>query len=127
MEGEFIGGPFQELLAGFSVKDAQSTSKNPQSNSICERMHPTVVNVIRTFLYSNPPKNMTQAKDMMDDVLAYAIYAMWTTVITTLGSTPGALAFSRDIFLNIPLVADWQTVSRKLEHHVNENLRKANA
>ena len=31
------------------------------------------------------------------------------------------------MFLNVPLVADWQTISRKREHHVNENLRKANA
>ena len=56
MGGEFIGGPFQELLAGFSVKDTKSTSKNPQSNSICELMHQTGANVLRTLLYSNPPK-----------------------------------------------------------------------
>ena len=127
MVGEFIGGPFQEPLACFSVKDAQPTSKNPQSNSICERMHQTVANVIKTFLYSNPPKNMTQSKDILDYSLANTMHAMRTTVATTLGSTPGALAFSRDIFLNVPLVADWQTISRKREHHVNENLRKANA
>ena len=29
--------------------------------------------------------------------------------------------------MNVPLVADWQTISRKREHHVNKNLRKANA
>ena len=122
-----MGGPFQELLAALSVKDAQSTSKNPQSNSICERMHQTVANVLRTLLYSNPPKNMTQAKDIMDDALATAVHAMRTTGATTLGSTSGALAFSRDMFLNVPLISDWQTISRKREHHVNESLRKANA
>ena len=31
------------------------------------------------------------------------------------------------MFLNVPLVAHWQKISRKREHHVNENLRKANA
>ena len=31
------------------------------------------------------------------------------------------------MFLNVPLVADWQTISRKREHHVKQNLRKANA
>ena len=127
MGGEFIGGYFQELLAGFSVKDAQPTSKNPQSNSICKRMHQTVSIVIRTLLYSNPPKDMIQAKYIMDDTLATDMHAMQTTVATTLGSTPGDLAFSRYIFLNVPLVADWQTISCKREHHVNENLRKANA
>ena len=52
---------------------------------------------------------------------------MQTTVATTLGSTPGALYFSRDMFLNVPIVADWQTISRKREQHANKNLRKANA
>ena len=98
MGGEILGGTFQELLAGFSVKDAQSTSKNPQSNSIFERMHQTVANVLTTFLYSNPPKNMTQAKDIMDNALATSMHAMQTTVSNTLGSTPGDLAFSRDMF-----------------------------
>jgi transposase InsO family protein len=45
--GEFIGREFQWLLEMFSIKDICSTSKNPQSNAICERMHQTVENVLR--------------------------------------------------------------------------------
>ncbi len=63
-------------------------------------MHQTVGNVLRTYLYSNPPQNMTQAKDTSDQVLATAMHVMCTTITTTLGSTPGSLAFSRDMFLN---------------------------
>ena len=55
------------------------------------------------------------------------MYAMITTVATTLGSTPGALAFSRDMFLNVPLVANWQTIAQNREQFINENLRRANA
>ncbi len=51
---------------------------------------------------------------------------MQTTIAHTLGSTPGALAFARDMFLNVPLIADWQAIARTHEHHVNENLRCAN-
>ena len=54
------------------------------------------------------------------------MHAMSTTVATTLGSTPGALAFCRDMFLNIPLMADWQAIATCREHHVNENLCRAN-
>ena len=89
-------------------------------------MHQTVVNVLRALLYSNPPKNMAQAKDIMYNALSTDMHAMLTTVATNLGGTPDALAFSRDMFLNVPLVADWQTISCKHEHHVNENLREAN-
>ena len=62
----------------------------------------------------------------MDEALATAMHAMRTTIATTLGSTPGALAFSRDMFLNVPLVADWQTIASRREQFVNDNLRRAN-
>jgi hypothetical protein len=35
------------------------------------------------------------------------MHAMQTTIATTLGSTLGALAFAQDMFLNVPLIADW--------------------
>ncbi len=69
---------------------------------------------------------MTQARDIIDNALATAMHAMQTTIVTTLGSTPGALAFARDMFLNMLLIADWQDIARTREHHVNENLRHAN-
>jgi hypothetical protein len=69
---------------------------------------------------------MASARDIVDDALATAMHAMRTTVATTLGSAPGSLAFARDMFLNVPLIADWQSIARLREHHVNENLRRAN-
>ncbi len=30
------------------------------------------------------------------------------------------------MFLNVPLIADWQAIAHTCEHHVNENLRRAN-
>jgi hypothetical protein len=30
------------------------------------------------------------------------------------------------MFLNMPLIADWQAIARTCEHHVNENLQCAN-
>jgi hypothetical protein len=69
---------------------------------------------------------MTQARDIIDDALATAMHALQTTVATTVGSTAGALAFARDMFLNMPLIADWQAIARTCEHHVDENLQHAN-
>jgi hypothetical protein len=100
--------------------------KNSQSNAIYERMHQTVNNVLRILVHTNPPRNMTQARDIIDDALATAMHAMQTTVATTLGSTLGALAFAQDMFLNVLLIADWQAIVRTREHHVNENLQCAN-
>jgi hypothetical protein len=30
------------------------------------------------------------------------------------------------MFLNVPLIADWQAIARTCEHHVSENLQHAN-
>jgi hypothetical protein len=57
-------------------------------------MHQTVTNVLRTLVHTNPPQNMTQARDIIDDALAPAMHAIQTTIATTLRSTPGSLAFS---------------------------------
>ncbi len=69
---------------------------------------------------------MTQARDIIDNALATAMHAMQTTIATTLGSTPGALALAQDMFLNMLLSADWQAIAGTCDHHVNENLRCAN-
>jgi hypothetical protein len=53
------------------------------------------------------------------------MHARQANVATTLGSTPGALAFARDMFLTVPLIANWQAIARTCKHHVNENLRRA--
>ncbi len=82
--------------------------------------------MLRTLAHTNPPQNMTQGRDIIDNTLATSMHAMQTTIATTLGSTPGALAFAQDMFLNLPLIADWQAIARSCEHHVNENLQPAN-
>ncbi len=46
-------------------------------------MHQTVTNVLRTLVHTNPPQNMTQAMDIIDDKMATAMHAMQTTVATT--------------------------------------------
>jgi hypothetical protein len=89
-------------------------------------MHQTVGNVLRVLLYSNPSQKMTQARDIGDQALATAIHAMQVTTASTLGSMPGALAFSCDMFLNIPLIADWHTIAQCREQYVNDNLRRTN-
>jgi hypothetical protein len=48
------------------------------------------------------------------------MHAMQTTIASTLGSTPVALAFAQDMFLNVPLIADWQAIAGTCEHYVSE-------
>ena len=51
---------------------------------------------------------------------------MRASISTTLGASPGSLVFSRDMFLNIPLIADWHLIAQRREQVVNESLRRQN-
>ncbi len=87
-------------------------------------MHQTVGNVLRTFSHGEPPQNIKNAKDYIDETLSIAMHAMRVEVHSTMGSTPGNLVFDRDMFLNIPLIADWHAVTLKREHLIYENLMR---
>ncbi len=43
-----------------------------------------------------------------------------------LGISPGAFVFQRDMFLNIPLIANLQTIQDKRQVLIDENLRRQN-
>ncbi len=89
-------------------------------------MHQTVANILRTHLRVSPPRDVSHATKMIDEALALAMYAIQNTVHTMLGSSPGNLVFARDMFLNIPLVADWHQITRKREQLINQNLLNEN-
>ena len=94
-------------------------SKNPQSNAVCKRMHQKVGNVLRTLLHREPPQNISNAKEY---VLFIAMHAMRAGIHSTLGSSLWSLAFNRDMFLTISLIADWHAITQRQEHLINENL-----
>jgi hypothetical protein len=122
-----VGPEFQLLLQNCCIKDVSTTSQNPTANAICKRMHQTVGNVLLTFIHSNPPITTLQnSKDFIDKALSIAMHAMQARIHSTLGISPGALVFDRDIFLNILLIADWPAITKKQEHLVNENLIREN-
>ena len=69
-------------------------------------MHQAVVNVLRVLLYTNTPRTVANAEDIIDQVLATAMHSTRVNVTTTLKVYPGSLVFGRDMFLDIPLIAD---------------------
>jgi len=89
-------------------------------------MHQTVGNVLRTLLHGEPPQNINSAREFVDEALSIAMHAMRVGMHTTLGSSPGNLVFNRDMFLNIPLIADWHAITLKREHLIHENLLREN-
>jgi len=79
-------------------------------------MHQIVGNVQRTLLHGEPSKNIAKAKDNIDEALSIAMHAMRVGIHLTMGRSPGNLVFNRDMFLNIPLFADWHSITLKKEN-----------
>jgi hypothetical protein len=90
----------------------------------CIRRWPS--NVLRTFLKTNPPQNVQAANEVIDIALATAMHATRCAVSRSLGISPGAMAFHRDMLLNIPVIADLLAIQTKRQTLIDENLRRVN-
>ena len=124
--GEFKGA-FGQLLYDFGISDASTTAYNPQANSICERMHREVGNILRCLIHSSPPRTLADAKAQVDSALATTMHVLRTNVSQSTGNSPGALAFHRDMIMNIPLQADLRAIRARRQLRVDDDLRCANA
>ena len=87
------------------IKDVATTKKNPQANTVCERMHQTITNILRPLLHAHFPQMAQAANDVVDTAVATASYASRASLHCTLNISPGALVFHWDMLLNIPLLA----------------------
>ncbi len=52
---KFTGYAFARNHGVLGIKDVPTTSRNPQSNAICEHMHQIIVAMLKTLLLSCPP------------------------------------------------------------------------
>ena len=89
-------------------------------------MHQTVGNILRTYLYTQPLHNQSQAQNIIDSALASASYATRCAIHQTLQISPGALVFQRDMILDIPIIADLEYIKNKRQVLIDENLRPHN-
>ena len=124
--GEFTGYAFQQLLRRWAIHPRPTSVKNPQSNAVCERMHQTVANIIRTLTLSNPPRNIQQARAAVVHALSVAQHAVRTTAHSTLKHSPGSIIFNRDMFMDIPFVADLILLRNKRQQLIDYNVRREN-
>ena len=121
---EFAKEVSETLTNEYGVKRKIITSHNPQSNSMIERCHKTLHNMIRS----------AQIKDKRDldsflgfkGVLATCGKAMNSTVHSTALATPTQLVFGRDAMLNVSFQADWQFIKEWKQRLILQNNKYEN-
>ena len=114
------------MLCVNGIKDVTTTVKNPQANAICERLHQSISNTLRSMLCAQPHNNIEQTHDILDTCFATAVYASKVAIYHTLNISPGALVFHGDMILNIPLMADLHQIPIRQQIIIDENLRRTN-
>jgi hypothetical protein len=123
---EFIGHEFQAMLDQYHIAHSPTTVKNPQANAICERLHQTVTNALRPLIHAHPPQNVNDAAFIIDTALSTAAYSARAAIHSTLKISPGSLIFGRDMFLDIPIIADLQLLHQQRQALIDQNLMRSN-
>ena len=125
---EFVGHEFQTMCQNAGIDPRRNTAKNAQSNAIIESVHTTIGQVARTMLELEPPTRSTNIQTLLERILSIAMHATRCAAHSSLANhSPGSIAFRRDMFLNIPLIADIITLSELRQLQIDKRLLKANA
>jgi transposase InsO family protein len=74
-QGSEFGFEFQDMLRKNGVTHSTSTARNPQGNSIIERTHPAVGQVLRTVVASKNPKSAAEGDAVVRECLATVMHA----------------------------------------------------
>ena len=84
-------------------------------------------NVLHTLIHETQPRTFGDAKSTIDKALATASHAISTKISQLNWHFARALAFHRDMSLDIPLLVDLAQIRDKHQIAVDQNLRRTNA
>ena len=114
---------FETLCDSYGLKRKPTSIKNPQANSILERMHQVVTTMLRTAELDMAD---SVAPNDVADFLTNAAWAVRSTYHTVLKASPGAAIFGRDMLFDIPFLADWNKIGDYRQSHVDRNTAREN-
>ena len=122
---EFTADFFKEMVKkDYGIRCKFITTRNPAANSIIERVHQVLGNLVRTFELQT---NYLDEDEPWAGLLAAAAFAIRSTYHTMLKSTPGQLVYGRDMLLNMKHVANWDAITNPKRKMILKNNRRENA
>jgi len=110
---EFMGQFAKMIEEDYGIICQSTTVRNSQANSIIERIHQTLGNIIRTFELHE--SDLIIESPWWDGILSAAMFALRATYHTTLQATPTQLVFGKDAMLNVKLEANCHLIKQKRE------------
>jgi len=121
---EFMAEMQRMMHDDYGIEKKVTTTRNPQANSMVERAHQTVNQLIDS-------QNITGRKDLPEGswagILSVVAFAMRATVHTTQCTTPMQLVFNRDAIHNVRFEADWKYIKQRRQHVIQQNNKCENS
>ena len=121
---EFMGDVIRLLTKDYGIQRKPITTRNPQANSIVERAHQTLHNMIRTQRIRSKDD---LANGTWNGLLSAVAFAMRATLHTTTRATPMQLVFQRDAIHNVRFEADWKYIKDRKQKLIIQNNKRENA
>ena len=122
--GSEFKGDLLVILKDYGIKARPTTVKKPQANSILERVHQVLGDMLRT-------KNLVELDFSLEDtwpnILASVAYAIRSTAHTTLGATPAQLVFRRDMVMPLQYIAQWDLIKKSKQEKINYSNTRENS
>ena len=115
------------MLKDLDIKSFLTTIKTPQDNTLVERLHQVILNMLVTKDISN------KAFDYIEPwgkTLAHIAWAIRASCHWTIHATPGQAVFGRDMIFNLLTAVYWKFITSGKERQANidnpqENSRQA--
>ena len=120
---EFLAEFRNMITDDYGIRVKSITSRNPQANSILERVHQTIGNILHTFKIQDM---VLDDDNPWDGILASTMFALRATVHTTTQYTPAQLVFGRDSILNRRHDVDWEVVKKRKQDLINKGNAREN-
>ena len=121
---EFRAEVEKTLRDEYGLRRKFITTRNPQANSMVERAHQTIHNLIAV-------QGIKSRDDLIngswDGILTAVRFAMNATIHTTLRATPAQLVFNRDAIHNVRFEANWQYIKDRRQRLIQQNNDRENA
>ena len=110
------------------IKSVPTSAQNPQGSSIVEAVHKSVGAVLHTLIHLCSPQTCLEAQAVVKQVLLTAMHVSYCAFHgSLLNLSPGAVAFQRDMFLDIPLISDVLTLQEAHQEQVDQHVLWTNA
>ena len=92
------------------------TVNNPQANSVLERIHQVLANMLHTFELKEREVNKDNPWMGILNAVGWAVQSTYHTILR---ATPGQLVFRRDMVFNIAHKANWKDSHPRPKRKIN--------